>query len=201
VPFVCGAAFLPGCSTRSTLVTPDPHLERMLEQPKVLPYDEDPAVQGAAAMRWPPPGTLPWREHPGTPLDAPLLTGADHGRYLERIPIPVTRDLLETGRRGFDVVCATCHGVTGDGECVVAEKMFLQRPPSLHKPPYRDYPPGRIYATVTEGYGLMPAYRDVLDPEERWAIAAYVGALRLSRLARVADLPARVRDELAREAP
>ncbi len=42
---------LPGCRTRDTFVDPDPHLERMLDQPKVVPYGQ--------AMMQPPEGTLP----------------------------------------------------------------------------------------------------------------------------------------------
>jgi mono/diheme cytochrome c family protein len=47
----------------------------------------------------------------------------------------------------------------------------------------------------------MPSYAQMLDVEDRWAIVAYVQALQLSRGARVSDLTATMREELAREAP
>jgi mono/diheme cytochrome c family protein len=116
------------------------------------------------------------------------------------IPVPVTTALLARGRERFDVVCATCHGVTGTGESIVAEKMAFRRPPSLHLASTRAYPPGRLYAIVKDGYGLMPAYASMLDVEERWAIVAYVRALWLSRAASVATLPSSVRSAVEEHA-
>jgi len=47
----------------------------------------------------------------------------------------------------------------------------------------------------------MPSYRVQLSIEDTWGVVAYVRALQLARGARVTDLPADVRAELAKEAP
>ncbi len=189
---------LPACRTDQTLVAPDPHLERMLEQPKRLPYDDDPAMPGGQTMQRPPPGTLS--------VDAPvvegvLVEGVADGRWAERIPVALDAVGLRAGRRHFETFCAPCHGELGDGDSVVATKMRLRKPQDLLADSVRAYPPGRIFQTIRQGYGLMPSYRVQLDVDATWDVVAYVRALQLAGGARVADLPADVRDRLAKEAP
>lgn len=180
---------LAACKSRETLHTPHASWERMMDQPKVDAYEP-------GAMRTPPPGTVP------VDFDVDTAGGvADDGGYLDRLPVPVTRALLERGRARFDAVCATCHGVLADGDSVVAEKMSLRRPPNLNEPRYRALPPGQVYEFVTRGYGLMPSYASALSAEERWAVVGYLEALQIARGVRVAELPPPVRDELAKEAP
>jgi len=178
-------------------VAPDPHLERMLRQEKRLPYDEDPALPGGMTMLQPPDGTLPV----DAPLDPLVSEGVRDGHWAERIPIPLSRAALEQGRRRFDVFCATCHGALGDGRSVVADKMALIKPRDLLAGTVRAYPPGRIFQTVRQGYGLMPSYRVQLTVDQTWSVVAYLRALQLSRGARVSELPPEVRAELAKEAP
>jgi mono/diheme cytochrome c family protein len=187
---------LAGCRTEQTLVTPDPHLERMLDQPKAMPYGEAALPQGMT-MQQPPEGTLP--------VDAVaasiLTTGATDAGYVTRVPVPIDRALLETGRQRFEAICAACHGILGDGTSVVATQMALRKPPSLVVPPKSTDPVGQQFATIVLGYGLMPSYRTQLSDREAWAVVVYLQALRLAQRARVADLPREVRERLAQEAP
>jgi mono/diheme cytochrome c family protein len=149
-------------------------------------------------MQQPPDGTLPVDAVTDDPL---LATGAAGGRWAERIPMRVDRRLVEEGRTRFDVFCAACHGVLGDGNSPVADRMSLRKPPSLHEARIRAYPAGRVFQTIREGYGLMPSYAVQLPIRDAWAVVAYVHALQLARGAPVASLPADLRAELAREAP
>ena len=186
------------CRTEETVVTPDPHLERMVDQEKRLPYQEDPVLPQGMVMQEPPDGTLPV----DTSLDEPLVReGVADGRWADRIPIPVDRPMLDRGRGHFQTFCATCHGDLGDGRSVVADKMALRKPANLIAGSVRAYPPGRIFQTIRQGYGLMPSYRVQLDLQATWGVVAYVSALQLARGVRVVDLPAEVRVELAKEAP
>jgi mono/diheme cytochrome c family protein len=195
---LAAAAVLAGCRTEQTLVTPDPHLERMLVQQKRLAYQPDPILPLGMTMQQPPEGTVPANALTGDPA---ALTGVAEGRFVHRVPIPVDRAMVEDGRRRFQTFCATCHGVDGTGVSAVAEKMGMRRPPSLHEERIVAYAPGRIFATIRQGYGLMPSYAVQLSPESSWAVVVYVRALQLARHARVADLPPEVRDRLAKEAP
>ncbi len=149
--------------------------------------------QPRAAPRTPPKGTMPVSD---TPFDPAVDTGRVSGRWIEKIPIAVDRALVEEGRRRFEIVCATCHGILGDGDSPAARNMTLRRPPSLHEARIRAMPPGQIFAVASQGFGLMPGYAAYLEPRERWAVIAYVRALQLSRHARVAELPPPVRKQL-----
>jgi mono/diheme cytochrome c family protein len=113
----------------------------------------------------------------------------------------MTRALLDQGHAAFDRVCATCHGVLGDGVSVVAEKMELRKPPSLHEARIRGLAPGQVFEIVSVGYGMMPSLAALLDVDERWAVVAYLDALRLSQAAPIAALPEPVKADLLREAP
>jgi mono/diheme cytochrome c family protein len=187
---------LAGCRTEQTIVTPDPHLDRMLKQEKVVPYDDNPILPAGMSMQRPPDGTMPVDAIAAQPL---VTEGVERGRFAERLPVRVDRRLVEVGRERFDTFCSACHGILGDGVSVVAEKMALRKPPSLHEERIRAYPAGRIYKTIRQGYGLMPGYAVQLSIEEAWGVTAYVRALQLSRGARVAELPPDVRADLAKE--
>jgi len=111
----------------------------------------------------------------------------ENGKPLPRLPLPVTRELLALGRHHFDVACAVCHGLVGDGESLVARNMSLRAPPSLHLKAQN--PDGWFYQVIAQGFGLMPSYASHLTVEERWAVVAYLRALQLSQAARLDTVP------------
>lgn len=167
--------------------------ERMIDQPKYDTYEPNPYLPARATMQPPPEGTVS-REAIIAP--APAMTGLDAGgRYASTIPIEVDRALLARGRARFEVYCAACHGLLGDGQSEVAENMRQVMPPSFHTGRQRDYPPGRIFAVATNGYGLMPAYGHRLTMRDRWAVVAYIDVLQLSQRVAVDRLPAEVAEE------
>jgi mono/diheme cytochrome c family protein len=168
-----------------------PYLARMLHQKRATPLDETSAFADGKVMQLPPEGAVP-----RGPVEPAYVRD---GAYVERIPIPVTRALLERGRSRFENTCAACHGELGDGQSVVAEKMESRKPRSLQDDAVRAYPPGRTYEIVRDGYGLMPSYAAILqDPDDRWAVVGYVKALQLSQHAPVAGLPPDLQERLAR---
>lgn len=186
---LCGLTGCGGCSPW------DLDLERMIEQPKLTVYQPCEICPGGTSMMTPPAGTMPR----GEPVArVPLLRGRQAGHYLERIPIAVSRDVLERGRNRFDIFCAACHGRLGNGVSKVAENMSLRRPANLLEQPYTEYPPGRIFNTITEGYGLMRSYAGELPIADRWAVVAYVQALQLSQHVDLDALSAHDRSEASR---
>ena len=103
-------------------------------------------------------------------------------------PPPVTAELLERGRQRFGIFCAPCHGFAGDGDGVIVQHGF-PAPPSYHIDRLLAAPAQHFYDVMTNGYGVMFAYGDRVPPHDRWAIAAYIRALQLSRRTKVADVP------------
>jgi mono/diheme cytochrome c family protein len=106
----------------------------------------------------------------------------------ERTPPPVSEALLARGRDRFDIYCAPCHGLAGDGDGIIVAHGF-PRPPSYHVDRLLAAPAQHFVDVITRGYGVMYAYADRVDPHDRWAIAAYIRALQLSRRATVAQVP------------
>ncbi len=171
-----------------------PRLDPMQRQQKYKAYQGSEVTPDGLAMRAPPQGTVPYRSL----VDPALGTGlGPDGKPLAEAPLAVTAAVLAKGRARFEVYCAVCHGILGDGESQVALNMSLRRPPSLHA--YRDVPDGHIFRVVTNGFGLMPSYATALPPEERWAVVAYVRALQLSQHATVDQLPPDARETLQKE--
>jgi hypothetical protein len=168
-------------------VLPPIDFQRMINQDKFTVWQHCAFFDDGRVMRDPPEGTLP-RDVPVD--DPPVTEGVVSGAYVANVPIPVTRELLLAGRARFEAYCAACHGVRGDGDSWVALNMDLRRPPAIAGPAARALPPGRVYQVIEKGYGFMRSYaEDLISPEERWAVVAYLQALQLSHGVPLASLP------------
>jgi mono/diheme cytochrome c family protein len=170
--------------------------QRMKLQAKAVPYRDSAFFADGRVLQMPPAGAVPRERLLGQPL---LTDGLEDGLPATRIPVPVTSALLARGRDRFDVFCAACHGIAGDGDSMVAANMTLRRPPSLLDAGIRAYAPGRIFRVATYGWGLMPAYRTQISVADRWAVVAYVRALQLAQGLAITDLPEELRSEAARQ--
>lgn len=176
-----------GCSYRY----PDP----MSKQDKAQAYRGSRFFADARAMRPPVPGTVAREKRRGPPE---LLSGRKGGVPIEAIPIDISRQSLEQGRRDFETFCGACHGLLGDGNTVVARSMALRPPPSLI---VKKLSPGFVYIAISEGYGLMPSYANKLSVDARWGIVAYLEALRRSQSQPIDVAPEEVRSALRDEPP
>lgn len=128
--------------------------------------------------------------------DTVFYTGKQaNGAFVDTIPVPVDKALLERGQDRYNVYCAPCHGRTGDGNGMIVQRGFKQ-PTSYHTDRLRAQPVGYFYDVVTNGFGAMQDYSAQVTPRDRWAIAAYLRALQLSRNAHVSDVPADARGAL-----
>ena len=123
------------------------------------------------------------------PLPAGAVAQGDVERAAEAgKPPSITQTLLERGRERFGIYCAPCHGLGGDGDGVIVHHGF-PAPPSYHSDRLLAAPAQHFFDVITHGYGIMYAYADRVDVSDRWAIAAYIRALQLSRRAEVAEVP------------
>ena len=173
--------------------------QRMQLQPKFRSYQRNDFYEDLRAMRMPPEGTLSREAYAASQGGigtgrTPMLT------YVEKIPVPVNDELLALGRKQFQVICASCHGLAGDGKSVVAMNMSLNPAPSFHSEKLIGKPDGYFFEVIGDGYGAMPAQGWRLQPRERWAVVAYVRALQYSQHVPVAEAPPEIRARLMREA-
>lgn len=129
--------------------------------------------------------------------DEHLYTGKIAGQLVTEFPMPVTADTMARGRERFDVFCSPCHGRTGEGAGMIVQRGF-RRPPSYYEERLVNAPVGYLFDVMTNGFGAMQDYAAQVPVADRWAIAAYIRALQVSRRGTVNDVPADRRAELDR---
>jgi len=173
----------------------------MWTQPKALPQQANDVLPNGQVSQLPVEGTVArgrFKEDEG------FHTGFRNGKMLKELPatlvidgekLSTTNDLgkiLERGKDRFDIFCTHCHGALGDGKGMIAKRgLELRRPPATyHTDRLREMPIGHFFDVQTKGYGAMFSYASRIEPNDRWAIAAYIRALQLSQNATGEDLPA-----------
>ncbi|EYF06916.1 c-type cytochrome [Chondromyces apiculatus] len=172
-------------------------LERMIYQPRYDAWEPAAVFPDGKVMRHPPEGTVPRDRVTESALLSEGLT--EEGGHAARVPITLSREVLRRGQQRYDIFCALCHGVAGDGVSEVARVMTQRPPPSLVEAPIAGYAPGRVYQVIDQGYGLMRSYAADLSITDRWAVVAYVQALQRARSVSLDALPAPVRERALSE--
>lgn len=230
-PILAAAALvaLAGCRGDREDKPPRQFFPDMDDSPKWNPQSQSDFFADGRSMRPPVDGTVPsarWALAPdalagdAAPWAAPfrderaaflrenaaVYSGLDSaGLYVDSIPIPVTRALIERGQERFNIYCAACHGYSGDGQGMVGQR-WTAPPPSFHDPKYLDKaePAGRgrdgfLFYTALHGVPgpdgfphdydpaekrlekmkamKMPGYAHALSERDAWAITAYIRAL------------------------
>lgn len=167
----------------------------MVRQPRLRPQDQFAFFPDGRASRVPVEGAVA-RGAPD-PND-PVITGRYRGttNYLEVNPAPVTRELLERGRNRFEINCAPCHGLQGDGKGI-STRLGLTAIAQLHDPRIVRMCDGEIFNTIGRGRGLMQGYARAIAPGDRWAVVAFLRALQLSHLGLLEDVPQELRSEFS----
>lgn len=130
--------------------------------------------------------------------------------YLQTIPVPVTRELIELGEKKYNINCLPCHGGTGEGNGLVGRR-WAYALPNFHDAKYQPGgelgQDGYLFHVIRNGVPnpggawelKMPSYGRKLTIEETWAIVSYFRALQLHRKASPDVLPESMRLELERK--
>lgn len=167
----------------------------MQDQPKYIPLRGSDFFADGRSARPIPEGTVARGQ---LRADKVFFTGKTGDKFVDQIPFPVTRQVLERGEQRFNVYCSPCHGRLGNGLGMIVRR-GLKRPPSYHTDRLRGMPVGYFYDIITNGFGAMQDYSAQVAPRDRWAIAAYIRVLQYSQLASINEVPADVRQELNNE--
>jgi len=133
-------------------------------------------------------------------MDELLYTGKVGGQLATTFPFTVTRAVLARGQERYNIYCAPCHGLLGDGNGMIVQR-GLSAPPTFHQQRLRDAPVGHFFDVITNGFGRMYSYASRVTPEDRWAIIAYIRALQLSQNAALADVPPDQRSKVQGSSP
>jgi len=127
--------------------------------------------------------------------DAYFYTGTMGGQPGDVMPFPINERVLRRGQERFNIYCAPCHGMTGEGNGMIVQRGF-RRAASFHERRLQEAPVGYFVDVMTSGFGAMPDYSAQISPHDRWTIVSYIRALQLSQRATVADVPADQRGQL-----
>jgi len=128
-------------------------------------------------------------------VSAPQAPAEPPVAWVQDFPIPVTDELMARGRQRFNIYCAPCHGLAGEGDGLVARRaQELQQgtwvpPTSLQSDAVRPQPVGQLFNTITNGVRKMPAYGAQISLRDRWAIVLYIKALQRTQNAKPEDVP------------
>ncbi|MFM9956509.1 MAG: c-type cytochrome [Phycisphaerales bacterium] len=133
--------------------------------------------------------------------------GTPKRTYLDYIPVPVTKELIATGRDKYAIYCTACHGGTGVGDGLVGQR-WAYALPNYHDPKYfhggEKGQDGYLFSVIREGvpniggpypYKMRP-YNTKVSELESWAIVAYLRTLQAHRKGTMNDVPADQRDKL-----
>jgi mono/diheme cytochrome c family protein len=123
------------------------------------------------------------------PTGSPATSGATtNGASLypddvETFPIPIDKAAIDRGQQRYEIYCSVCHGMTGNGDGMIARRGFNKPlPASYHQDRLRQAPVGHFFDAMTNGWGAMPSYATQISVEDRWKIIAYIRALQLSQM-------------------
>lgn len=185
--------YAPKTSPRIHLISDMDH------QPKYLPQQYSPLFADTRTMRPPVPGTVAV----DTTIDDPhFLLGEVDGKPAETFPMTVSPEMMQHGRERYNIFCATCHGLAGDGDGITSQLAFEREEPkwvkplSYYNPSVIDQPVGQMFQTISNGVRKMPSYRAQIPTKDRWAIVLYVRALQRSRTATMENVPEELRKHL-----
>ena len=171
----------------------------MDQQGKFKTQQPNPLFVDGRASRPPVPGTVAWGRLGD---DEHRTLGVDGDDWATTFPMRVTEDRLARGQERYAVFCATCHGLSGYGDGIIAKRADrLQEgtwvpPSSFHTDLVRSRPVGHLYNTATNGIRNMAGYGSQISVDDRWAIVMYLRALQRSQGATIDDVPAAERTAL-----
>lgn len=176
-----------GCRGDTSREPPVHLIQDMDQQDRYEAQEPNPfyVSSGGRAMRDPVPGTVARGE---LHEDDHLYRGRIGTATAQTLPMDLTPQLLGRGQARFSIYCAPCHDAAGTGKGIIVSRGMLP-PPSFHDDRLRAMPVGEFFNIISDGVRNMPSYGSQIPVEDRWAIAAYVRALQISRNAELAQVP------------
>mgnify|MGYP001820008981 CR=1 FL=1 len=165
-------------------------IRNMYNQPRYDTQEKQPFFADQRSMRPAVEGTVS-REMPKY-MNYAFGRTAKEDAYTMEVPAKLVQQsggpaaFMEHGKGRYDIYCAPCHGLSGDGKGMVSRRAAALGASglvavSLHDDRLRHVPDGQLYATITNGLRNMPAYAHNTSYLDRWAIVYYVRALQLSQ--------------------
>lgn len=138
-------------------------------------------------------GYVPSTEEPAkvVPQGAPPVEPL----YVTEFPFEVTETRMLRGQAQFNIYCAPCHGLVGQGDGLVALRAIALQEPTWLPPTnltndvVAAQPVGKLFDTISNGRRKMAGYAAQISPDDRWSIVLYLRALQRSQRATLKEVP------------
>ena len=145
----------------------------MAHTPAYNTYSDNPFMEDGKTMREPVKGTVPRHMIP-YPYSADFEGRKQAGRELQN-PLSIDERMLSEGENLYNVFCANCHGVQGDGQGnLFTSGKYIIPPTSLISPEIKAQASGETYHVISMGWGVMGAHKSLIPPDDRWKIVAFI---------------------------
>ena len=187
-----------GCIGAESSEPPVVGIRNMYNQPRYDTQERQPFFADQRSMRPGVEGAVPREAEP-------LIhwtTGRDakNEAWLAETPDGIAKRnggreaFVTRGKERYDIFCAPCHSLAGDGKGMVSRRAAALGAsglvaPSFHDDRLRHIPDGQLYATIKNGLRNMPAYAHNIPTDDRWAIVEYIRALQLSQAPQNTEQP------------
>ena len=115
-----------------------------------------------------------------------VFTGKNGDEFGSGIPVEFgldsiedVREFLAHGKERYEINCTACHGLSANGNGVVKSRAnVFSGIPSLTETLLSD---GGVYHVITNGRGMMGAFKHNTSVRDRWAIVAYIRSLKQAK--------------------
>jgi mono/diheme cytochrome c family protein len=132
--------------------------------------------------------------------ETPFYTGMDGDKYVGRMPVEITPELLHQGQLRFTTYCTPCHDRTGSGRGTVPTRIAADgiawQPANLMEDRLVEAADGDLFNVITNGRRTMPPYKFQVVTADRWAIIAYVRLLQRAAHGTINDVPENMRTSI-----
>ena len=137
------------------------------------PYGINTIMNDSMAALAPPVGTIARGKKPFEYAEG--LEGYAAAKESLKSPLEVNKANLDNGKKMYNIYCANCHGIKGDGQGIL-----VQRGKFLGVPNYKDREinEGTIYHVIYYGRNMMGSHASQLTEKERWQVVQYVQKLK-----------------------
>jgi mono/diheme cytochrome c family protein len=156
---------------------------------------QEPAAAAPAADPNAQPAAAAGPNGPAQPVDNTPYADGFPPQIVEKLKAEGVK-FTKRGQERFNIYCATCHGLDGAGDGLVArraselEQPTWVKPLSIHDDGVITQKTGKLFRTISYGIRKMPGYEAQISTEDRWAIIVYIKSLQRSRRALAPDVPA-----------
>ena len=95
-------------------------------------------------------------------------------------PLPMTRTVIDRGRKSYDYYCVQCHGPRLNGMATVGQS-FYPLPTDLLDPRVQAQKDGELFFKISLGYKRQPPLYATVAREDLWTVIHYLRAMAQSK--------------------